>query len=63
MKLKITDECIACGLCSDLYPDLFRMNNDGSAAVVVRDPQDSGEEDNAQDAASSCPVEAIKVTP
>ena len=60
MRIKITDECIACGLCVDIAPQLFEMNDLLGRAVPKRDPE-VGEEDKAREAANSCPVEAIKL--
>jgi len=59
MKLNISAECIACGLCADSAPALFQMKEDESAAEVIRHPQTPDEEELAKDAASACPVEAI----
>jgi ferredoxin len=60
MRIKITDECIACGLCVDIAPQLFEMNDLLGRAVSKRAPE-VGEEDKAREAADSCPVEAIKL--
>jgi ferredoxin len=27
MKARITEECVACGLCVDICPDVFEMGN------------------------------------
>ncbi|MGE5613641.1 MAG: ferredoxin [Bacillota bacterium] len=54
------DLCIGCGLCADICPDIFRMDDDGKAIA----PDDEIPEDlidSAKDAESQCPVEAIKV--
>jgi ferredoxin len=54
------DICIGCGLCTDICPDVFSMDDDGKAIATDDEiPEDSI--DSAKDAESQCPVEAIKV--
>jgi len=49
------DTCIGCGVCEGICPDVFKMNDDGKAEVPETEAA------CAQDAADSCPVQAIKV--
>ena len=58
MKKPVVDEdlCTGCGLCPDLAPGTFEMNDDNIAVII--DPQ-GDDEDAIQDAIDSCPVEAI----
>ncbi len=57
-KVWIDEEaCIACGVCSDLCPDIFE-EDDESAKVIDENPDDM---DCAQEAADSCPTEAIHI--
>lgn len=54
------ETCIGCGLCPEVCPDIFEMDDDGLA--IARDieiPEDI--EDSAKDAEESCPVAAITV--
>lgn len=51
--------CTGCGLCTDICPAVFEMK--GDLAEVKVDPVPSGEEDACQDAADSCPVNAISI--
>ena len=53
------DTCIGCGLCPSICPDVFEMDDDGKAVAKSEVP--SGQEDEARDAESSCPVNAISV--
>lgn len=55
-----TELCIGCGNCEDVCPDLFRLEDDGLAHVIVEDPGDElyG---CARDAEDSCPVAAISL--
>lgn len=51
------DECIGCGVCADLCPDLFEMSEEEKAVVIREDP---GEDKScAEEAIESCPTEAI----
>ena len=60
MKVKIdSDLCTACGLCVDSVPDVFKMGDD--VAEVITPDVPSNLEQDVQDAADDCPVEAILV--
>lgn len=52
--------CIGCGLCSDICPAVFKMDDEG-LAVVYTTPIPSDAEDLAQEAADNCPVSVITV--
>lgn len=55
------DICIGCGLCCEICPSVFVMDDDQIANVIVPVvPEDQIE--SARDAASSCPVNAITLT-
>ena len=54
------DTCIGCGMCPSICSDVFKMDEDGKAKVIV-DEVPAGKEDEAQEAESSCPVNAISV--
>ena len=59
MKASVDQEsCIGCGLCPDICPDVFEMADDGKAVAKV-DTVPSEVEDQAREAADSCPVDAI----
>lgn len=54
------DLCIGCGLCPSICPEIFSMDDDGLAiAKDTEIPEDII--DSAQEARSSCPVEAISI--
>jgi len=59
MKVRIEDNCTACGLCVDTCPDVFEMGDD--LAEVILDTVPPELEDSVQQAADECPVEAIIV--
>ncbi|HHT96515.1 MAG TPA: ferredoxin [Clostridiales bacterium] len=54
------DGCIGCGLCADICPEVFLMNDDGLAEAYV-DPVPEEFEASAQEAADGCPVSVITV--
>ena len=53
------DTCIGCGLCPSICPDVFEMDDDGKAIAKADVPE--GKEEEAKDAESSCPVNAISI--
>ena len=53
------DTCVGCGLCANMCPDVFQMEDDKAVVIVGSIPEDLAE--SAKEAASSCPVEAIKI--
>jgi len=53
------DGCIACGICPETCPDVFRMADDGKAEVYAKVSPDN--EDAAEEAADNCPVSVISV--
>ncbi|MFI4912522.1 MAG: ferredoxin [Sedimentisphaeraceae bacterium JB056] len=59
MNVKITDECINCGVCCDICPDVFGPGDE--YAVVKNNPVDESYRDEVEDAADSCPTSAIIV--
>ena len=62
MKVLITSDCVNCGLCSDIAPEIFRANDDLDIAEVIRNPLSANEEGLAKEASDSCPTSAIQIT-
>ena len=58
MKVTVNEDCIGCGLCESTCSDVFAINDDGVAEVVIDDAADF--EDEVQDAIDNCPVSAIE---
>lgn len=54
------DVCIGCGLCPNICPEVFSMDDDG-LAVAIEEEIDDTVIDSAKEAEDSCPVEAITV--
>ncbi len=54
------DQCIGCGVCPTICPEVFEMSGD-NVAVVIGDSVPEGAKSDAVSAQESCPVDAIKV--
>ncbi len=54
------DACIGCELCANICPEVFEMD-DESIAVVIVDTIPTEVEDTAREAAESCPTDAISI--
>lgn len=57
MRVNVNEDCIGCGLCENMCPEVFRMDGDRSRAVSDSDAY----RDQAVEAAAACPVAAIEV--
>ena len=56
---KVNDNCIGCGACAAICPDVFDLNADGLAENILGDVPAELEAD-ADTAMASCPVGAIE---
>jgi ferredoxin len=56
-RVWIEEGCTACGLCEEICPDVFKMEDE---ATVIKGTDYSTFEEKIKDAADSCPVEIIK---
>lgn len=54
------DTCTGCGLCADVCPEVFELDEE-SIAGVIADPVPPEAEDTCRDAVESCPVDAISI--
>lgn len=62
MKVTVDEDlCTGCELCVGLSPDIFKMSGDVAIAYDNNDPVPEDMEGDAEEAASMCPVEAIKL--
>jgi ferredoxin len=50
------NECISCGLCVEMVPEVFKLNDDDLAEVF--DPEGASE-GKIQEAVDECPVSCI----
>lgn len=53
------EACVGCGLCANMCAEVYKMEDD--KAVVIGDSIADTALDSAKEAATSCPVEAIKI--
>ena len=51
------EECIGCGSCEEICPDVFALNEDTEKAEVIN--PEGGPEDLIEEAMEACPVECI----
>ena len=52
------DECIGCGSCEEICPEVFKLNEDTEKADVIK--PEGGPEDLIQEAIDTCPVSCIQ---
>lgn len=56
-RVWIEEGCTACGLCEDICPEVFVVEDE---ATVIEGVNYSDYTDEIEEAAESCPVEVIK---
>jgi len=59
MRAYVTEDCIACGRCVDICPEVFEMGEDVAQVKTDKIPEEF--EGATQEAAAECPVSAIVV--
>lgn len=59
MNAKVNEDCIGCGLCNSICPEVFSMTDEGFATACSDIPEKQYE--SVQEAVDSCPVSAIEV--
>lgn len=52
------EECIGCGSCEEICPEVFVLNEDTEKAEVIN--PEGGPEDLIEEAIDACPVECIQ---
>lgn len=55
------DTCISCGLCVDVCPRVFSMEEEDGKAVAKDMEVPPDIQTSCRDAAQQCPVEAIRI--
>lgn len=58
-KVWIEEGCSACGLCVDICPEVFKLEDE---ATIIEGVNYSDYDEKIKEAAESCPVEVIKYT-
>ena len=61
MKIELADYCIRCGICEDLYPDIFKRNYETHSMDVLYDEIPAELEERVIQAVADCAVAAIKI--
>jgi ferredoxin len=56
-KIWIEEGCTACGLCEDICPEVFKLEDE---ATVIKGVNYADYEAKIKEAAESCPVEVIR---
>ena len=51
------DECMGCGSCEEICPDVFKLDEETDKAKVIN--PEGGPEDLIQEAIDTCPAECI----
>ena len=60
MKVKVNkDVCIGCGACEAIVPDVFQIQEEGTACVIGSVKEEI--ENDVIDAKESCPTGAIEI--
>ena len=62
MRYKVNENCIACGMCTTVCPEVFSMSDSGFAEAIPGDAPIEAME-SAKEAAEGCPVDAIESEP
>ncbi len=63
MKFTVSqEECIGCGMCIDICPEVFKYNDDFKSEVIIENiPEDSKDiKEKAEEAKNACPADAIE---
>ncbi|MDD6711557.1 ferredoxin [Sharpea azabuensis] len=59
--VKVNENCIGCGACTAVCPDVFDLNDEGKAENIMGEDIPEDLMDACKEAAESCPVEAIEL--
>ena len=60
MKFTVNENCIACGLCTGICPDIFSLDSGDEIAQAKDQETEGATKDKAIEAMESCPVSAIE---
>ncbi len=61
MRIELADYCIRCGLCEDLYPDIYKRNYENHCMDILHDPIPPELEERAKQSAADCAVAAVRL--
>lgn len=60
MRIKIADYCIRCGICEDLYPDIFKRNYEDHCMDILVEEIPAEMEERVKQAMADCAMAAIQ---
>lgn len=60
MKYFVNENCIGCGLCTEICPEIFELTDEGTAHAKDEAEMENALEACADEALESCPVDAIE---
>lgn len=58
-KFYVFDNCIDCGACWEIAPDIFKRDDERAHTYVIRQPATPEEVAGCERAVAECPVEAV----
>ena len=61
MKIQIADYCIRCGICEDVYPDIYKRNYETHSMDVLIDEVPAELEERVKESIADCAVAAISM--
>ena len=61
MKISISNYCIRCGICEDLYPDIYKRNYEEHTMDVLCDEVTPELEERVKASIADCAVAAISM--
>ncbi len=60
MKVVVNqNNCIGCGACESICPEVFQINDEGLSSVIAKEEDFTNHEEEIRDAVDSCPTSAI----
>ena len=60
MKVMVNQgNCIGCGACESICPEVFQINDEGLSSVIGKEEDFTNHEEEIRDALDSCPTGAI----
>lgn len=57
MRVRVTDDCVACELCVEICPEVFEMGDEFAEVLCDEVPEEC--KDAVRQSADECPSEAI----
>ena len=59
MKTSVNEECILCGLCADVCPEVFELGDEKAEVLLEEIPAE--QQECCREAADDCPTDAIEI--